>query len=342
MNASTKFSIIVPCYNVEKYIDECVYSVINQTYSNWELILVNDGSTDGTKEKLDAFAAQDNRIIVLDKPHGGLPNTRNYGINYLSGDYLALLDGDDFFELDHLQNEAKIIEKKHCDMIIHNCIIEYSKTGNNRRILFSIPKEEIDNCEKIGIVFSRNNYLPASAWLTTYYIDFLKRNKFYYGEEYTCSEDVDFFFQAFCASPQIAFSSNSFYYYRQDNPSSMTNNLTATMEIDRLRIFKKWYDYYRENKQDSFDSEMILEKISNDLCAQIYISKGLRWKERKKVFSYFVKNRYLFSKNNFKGSFWYVYFIAEPVNRIFKIVKNMNREDKKGGVKSYGSQDDTY
>ena len=89
------FSIIVAIYNIQAYIDDCVNSIISQSYGNFELLLVNDGSTDGSLALLKEWALKDARIKVIDKLNGGLSSARNEGLKYASGDYILFVDGDD-------------------------------------------------------------------------------------------------------------------------------------------------------------------------------------------------------------------------------------------------------
>lgn len=91
-----KISIIIPVYNVLDFISECVNSVLNQTYKNFEILLVDDGSTDGSSQLCDEFGNKDNRIRVYHKKNGGLSDARNYGICRATGDYIIFLDSDDF------------------------------------------------------------------------------------------------------------------------------------------------------------------------------------------------------------------------------------------------------
>ena len=107
-----KFSVIVPIYKVEKYIRECIESVMNQTYSNWELILVDDGSPDKCPEICDEYAVKDNRVIVCHKENAGLPAARNSGIKLVTGDYFMHLDGDDFWDKDYLRNVELMIRDR--------------------------------------------------------------------------------------------------------------------------------------------------------------------------------------------------------------------------------------
>ena len=91
-----KVSVIVPVYNVEKYLDECVNSIINQSYSNLEIILVDDGSSDTSGQKCDTYKAVDNRIKVIHKKNGGLSDARNVGIEIATGEYISFIDSDDY------------------------------------------------------------------------------------------------------------------------------------------------------------------------------------------------------------------------------------------------------
>lgn len=94
-----KISVIVPCYNVEKYVEECLESIINQTYSNLEIILVDDGSKDSTGSILDRYATKDDRIVVIHKPNGGLSSARNAGLDIMTGDLVSFIDSDDFVDI---------------------------------------------------------------------------------------------------------------------------------------------------------------------------------------------------------------------------------------------------
>ena len=96
-------SIIVPCYNVEKYIERCVTSLVNQTYTNIEIILVDDGSTDSTGELCDNYEKADNRIKVIHKKNGGLSDARNAGMKVAIGNYFFFVDSDDFISTDTIK-----------------------------------------------------------------------------------------------------------------------------------------------------------------------------------------------------------------------------------------------
>ena len=110
-------SIIVPCYKVEQYLPVCIESVLGQTYDNWELILVDDGSPDRSGEICDQYAAKDKRINVIHKPNGGLSSARNAGLDMMNGEYVTFLDSDDFWHKDYLRVMMKHIDDEKADIV---------------------------------------------------------------------------------------------------------------------------------------------------------------------------------------------------------------------------------
>lgn len=119
MQQEIKFSILVPIYNVEKYLVECVESVLQQTYQNFELILVDDGSTDSSGAICDEYAQKDNRIKVFHKPNGGLFHTRRYSEQFATGDYVVFLDSDDYIRKDTLEVLSRYITEYGSDVVIY-------------------------------------------------------------------------------------------------------------------------------------------------------------------------------------------------------------------------------
>lgn len=332
MSDSIKFSIIVPCYNVEAYIAECVESVIHQTYANWELLLVDDASEDNTFEVANNLSKRDERIHVYTKEHGGLPHTRNYGLQYVTGDYLSLLDGDDYWASDHLEKVAAIIKKKDSDMIIQNQHTNFTRKSSNQVILFPMPAEKLTPSQKLEIIFSPDNCLPASAVLTTYKVDFLKKNKIKYGDQYSCSEDLDFFLHAIAQNPNISFAGHEFYFYRQDNQGAMTKSISGSMELDRLSIYKKWFDYYEGRTIDQFNCKKIQNKIAKEMLVQIHVYRNISANDpqKKDVKKYLIKNRYLYSPNGIKGSFLFAFYLGDPMNKLKEKLANVHCKLKNG------------
>ena len=116
-------SIIVPIYKVEKYIAKCIESLIEQTYSTYEIILVNDGSTDNSLEICNSFKKRDKRIKVYTKENGGLSDARNYGLKKAVGSYICFIDSDDWVDNDFIEVLYNLLKKNKCDISICNKVI---------------------------------------------------------------------------------------------------------------------------------------------------------------------------------------------------------------------------
>ena len=127
-----KISIIVPIYNIENYIEKCLTSIINQTYNNYELILVNDGSTDSSETICKKIAKENKQIKYFYKKNGGLSDARNYGIRKSSGEYLMFVDGDDFLESkDSLKKIVSRLESSSLDVLQYKMKYYYENGGKN-------------------------------------------------------------------------------------------------------------------------------------------------------------------------------------------------------------------
>ena len=127
-----KYSFIVPVYNTEKYLNKCLDSILNQTYKNFEVIIINDGSPDNSINIIKDYQARYNNIIVIDEENGGLSVARNNGIKAATGNYLIFVDSDDYVELDLLENIEKEIED--VDVLRYQVIME-SDDGTKKIIM---------------------------------------------------------------------------------------------------------------------------------------------------------------------------------------------------------------
>ena len=121
-----KISIVVPVYNVEQYLDKCVESILSQTFTDFELLLIDDGSKDSSGKLCDEIAKKDSRITVYHKPNGGLSDARNYGIDRANGEYLTFIDSDDYVEADYLEILINAMEQNGADLSISSHKAIYS------------------------------------------------------------------------------------------------------------------------------------------------------------------------------------------------------------------------
>ena len=125
-------SVIVPVYNIELYIEECIKSILNQTYGKIEILLIDDGSTDRSGEICRKYAQIDSRIKVLRKENGGLSSARNYGMNYAMGDYYLFVDGDDTVEEDICQKLWDLLKKENAEIVI-SALYREKKKGQRKK-----------------------------------------------------------------------------------------------------------------------------------------------------------------------------------------------------------------
>ncbi|MCM1235284.1 MAG: glycosyltransferase family 2 protein [Ruminococcus flavefaciens] len=312
----SKYSIIVPVYNVEKYLDECIGSVLAQTYQNWELIIVDDESSDGSLCIARKYEQMDSRIHVYQKPHGGLPHTRNWGMKYITGDYLALLDGDDYWGSEHLAKVEEVVGGTKCDMCIMNNHTNFTREWKQQVILFPVDGSTngLNLEEKLDILFSVDNHLPASAVLTVYRADFLRSNALEYEDSYKCSEDLDFFLHCISKVRNIKVAQHEFYFYRQDNQGAMTKNLTGEMLLCRLNIYKKWYDFYQNKMIEKFDCKEIQDRISVDMPLNIagYFELRNGDPDKKRIKQFFRMTKYIWCREGITGSYFWTFYIFYP------------------------------
>ncbi len=170
-----KFSIIVPVYNVEKYLDKCLKSILNQTYDNYEVVIVNDGSPDDSQNIIDKYVKNDKRFIGYKKGNGGLSSARNYGLEKITGDYILFVDSDDYLENELLEKLNLSLTKNKVDLIRFECNVVDEK-GN---ILFKPSSSSYTNTDVekvINELVAKEYFEPV--WSYCYSSSFFKKNKF--------------------------------------------------------------------------------------------------------------------------------------------------------------------
>ena len=219
-----KITFVLPVYNVEKYLPECLDSVINQTMDDIEIICIDDGSTDNSLEILKKYQKKDNRIKIFSFTNKGLGPARNRGIDRAHGEYVAFVDTDDWLELDFCEKIYENAKNNNSDIVLFNAIEEY-ETHQKERIYFN--KETIENPKdfifdfKWNSRFVLNNYF--TAWSKLHRTKFLKENNIRFPS--TLFEDIEFQVESFLKAKRISYNPTIFYHYRKENPESIMNSL---------------------------------------------------------------------------------------------------------------------
>lgn len=236
-----KVSVIIPVFNVEKYLTKCLDSVVNQTLKDIEIIIVNDGSTDSSKNIIDSYLKKYKNIKYLEKENGGLSSARNYGIPYATGDYIAFLDSDDYIELSMYEEMYKKAQQENSDMVECDFIWEYpNKKREDIGALYNGKKEAI---EKARVV----------AWNKLIKREVIEKEclKFPEGLRY---EDVEFFYKLVPYLNKISFVKKCFIHYIQRDNSIVNTQNIRTKEIfqilDNVLKFYKEKGFYEEYKEE--------------------------------------------------------------------------------------------
>lgn len=227
-----QISVIVPVYNVEQYLDHCVKSILAQTFTDFELLLVNDASTDGSLKIAQGFLF-DRRVKVLDKPHGGLGDTRNYGIERAAGKYLLFVDSDDWVEEDMLHDLYSLAEAYRADLVVFNFIRENLKSMEHRSCVLPVNYPEFGGeiqeqmiAELIGPDAADSPWhhveMLGCAWRRMYLRSWFVENKITYGnEQQIMLEDLPATIMAHCCSRRLLLVGGTYYHYRF-NPDSLS------------------------------------------------------------------------------------------------------------------------
>lgn len=257
--------MIVPVYNVEKYLAQCVESILAQTLKDIEILLVNDASTDRSLELARTYE-KDPRVKVLDKPHGGLGDTRNYGIAHASGKYLVFIDSDDWIDAGMLQNLCACAEEYSSDMIVFNFVRENLVDGEQRvcKLPVNFPEygEEIQETLLAQLIGPDAGNTPwrqvemlGCAWRRMYRREWFLRNHLaYYNEQKIMLEDLPVSIMAHAAAQRVLVVGGAYYHYRY-NPESLSiryrphkmEMMTGCFTIVRKFLQEhKLYDKYNE------------------------------------------------------------------------------------------------
>ncbi len=220
-----KVSVVMPSFNVAPYIKECMDSVVNQTLKDIEIIVVDAFSTDGTREILQEYASRDSRITILNDDKGSTGYSNNIAMDLAKGEYIGIVETDDFVEPDMFEKLYSLAAENNCDIVKGNY---YSFSGNGKdRVYVKHNMLSRNKYDKILNIDNDENIFDHVMfnWAGIYRKEFLKKYNIRHQETPGASfQDNGFFFQAFAFAERVYFTQESFYRYRKDNPNSSINN----------------------------------------------------------------------------------------------------------------------
>ena len=212
-------SIIIPIYKVEPYLHRCLDSIVNQTYTNLEIILVDDGSPDNSPQICDEYAAKDNRIVVIHKENGGLSDARNTGLDICKGDYISFVDSDDWVSLEYINELYSSIKETQADVAIVN-----------HKHVTPFPAREIQEKRRIKLFSKQQAFFKLIAeqhqpfvvsWGKLYRKNLFSNIRFPTGK---CHEDEFTSHLLFNKASRIVYSNRTLYFYYQRPDSIIRDN----------------------------------------------------------------------------------------------------------------------
>ena len=262
-----KFSVVLPCYNVEKYIAECLDSLVNQTYPNLEIICVNDGSTDGTLQVIESYIAKDSRIQVVTQHNQGLGQTRTNGMQYATGDYIAFFDPDDWVELNTFEKLAEYINQHEPTVVRFEYRLYFEETQSYENI--DIARRSV---KRIGIDLTKvdsyswqemKNVLihgKSSACDKVYKLSFLRENDLKF-PAHRYGEDVAFYRELLFTVDRIHLCHECFYNYRRHS-KSLSNakvKLDKTFLLEQIAMTERILE--KHNLMERLQKEFVRYKL---------------------------------------------------------------------------------
>ena len=210
-------SIIVPVYNVEAYLNRCVQSIINQTYSHLEIILVDDGSEDNCRYLCDAWADLDNRVKVIHQSNGGLSDARNSGVKAATGEYIAFVDADDWIEPDMYEKLLDRMIVTNSDIVSCDAVRNWEDGTPQKRMVNICGDYVLERVDAMKALI-QSTYLIQTVWNKLYKASLVKKIPFETGKIY---EDEFWSWQIISLASRVATVKNAFYYYLQRKGSIM-------------------------------------------------------------------------------------------------------------------------
>lgn len=294
----TKVSVIVPIYNVEKYLEKCLDSLVNQTLEDIEIILVNDGSTDNSGQIVKEYVSKyKEKIVYLEKQNGGLSDARNYGLEYAKGDYISFVDSDDYISKNLYSELVRYMEEDY-DMVKFGILTVDLK--NNKMIENKSKQFENKTGEEAFDILYKTDKMTEVAWGYLYKASFWKENNFKFTKD-MYHEDFGLIPLVILKAKKVASTNILGYYYVQSDKSITRNSdekKKLKMSYDLLKFYDNMikeienYDISKKTKENIkiyYTNCILLEvkNISNEAERQKYIKEI---KKRKMIKNIKVRN----------------------------------------------------
>lgn len=275
------FSVIVPVYNVEKYLSACIDSVLKQSFRDYELILIDDGSRDSSGAICDEYAGRDGRIKVIHKENGGLSDARNVGTACASGTYIVYIDSDDFVTSDSfLEDIYQKVQVTGSDIVLY----KFSKFSDDAQELsdctFSLAfMDQIADGDELWYELVRRDSYYGMAWIKAFRRECAVSNGICF-EEGLLGEDMDWYFSLVLQAENICVIDRSYIAYRQRS-GSITNSLKMKNLTDFVYILEKWSERIQREQIGERKKTALMGALAKYYANLLITYSRLRDKEKR-------------------------------------------------------------
>lgn len=295
-------SIVVPIYNVEKYLPKCLESLYNQTYEKLEIILVNDGSPDNCKNICNKYLKKDRRAKIIDKENGGLSDARNSGISVANGEYICFVDSDDYVDKKYVQILLEKAIETNSDICA--CNFKYFDESNN--IWDNNNKEECkySRCDAITDILTANQNTGIMVWNKIYKTSLFLDNDIWF-DVGRINEDNFIMYKLYDNANQVYVVNDRLYYYLQRKNSIMGKTFNEK-RFDILVALEETKQYFKDKENNFLEQLYCYESLIYITLVNAIIRDNYRGKQRYELFdkiynnkNKYLKNRYVNLKNKF-------------------------------------------
>lgn len=295
-----KLSVIIPVYNCDEYLSNCIESVLQQTYYNLEILLIDDGSTDRSGAICDDFAKKDNRIIVLHQKNKGVSAARNLGLKHASGQVISFVDADDTLDLDMYEFLCSLMVNYQADIV--HCGYKHI-VGNEVRLVHNTKKLYIQSQDEALECLVGGRLFDGGLWNKLYRKEVLVNN--FFDETIKMNEDILFNYQVFRKAKKIVFSDYAKYnYIARLNESACFSIPSQKKIMDGCKVNKYIYEHSKGESYEQLSAERYLRSLS------LYYRLCYASKERIKI-------------NNIRNMMWKIYRENKSVGRNMAITTIM-------------------
>ena len=326
---NNRISVIIPIYNAEKYLNKCLDSLINQTYKNLEIVLINDGSKDKSLEIMKEYKKKDKRIIIIDKKNTGVSDTRNIGINKSTGKYIMFIDADDYIESDYVELMYNELKNKKYDLVISgNKVVDNNyKVINN--MLYTNKNTKL-TWKKIEKDFINTLYF-SQIWKILIDRDIIITNNIKFDKNLSYGEDMLFIYNLLHKSNNFGYLAYCGYNYYQSNDS-----VTHKQDISKVDKYIKdnlyIFNYFRKEMKDD---KLIYNRLYSKYNISMLKLVDYKYKDFKKYCKYYKEvlelNRINIKEIDYenKKNRLLIYLLSKKLYLIYYLIIKMYKRIKR-------------